>query len=118
MVQTAPREVPAAVQTTGRSKQDFHQKSLPENPLNDIKAGLPNEARSLADLNTSVIGDYLSSSICSSFVPQQGMLEPQSKLQATQNLLMPPQVQGQTNSDSMELRTGRVRQNKIHSQHT
>ena len=78
-VQTIPADVETRKTTEG-VKQDFQKPNvvLDQNPLNQMNPLFPAEARSLADLNTSGLGGYLSSSICSSFVSQKEFPKPQS----------------------------------------
>lgn len=116
MVHTIPGKV-EATQTTDRTKQNFQAPVLLHQiPLNQMNPVFPTEARSLADLNTSGLGTYLSSSICSSFVPQKDLLKSQSNPPANQNMLqdgslLPAQLamaQGQQNNISPKFLTGIV----------
>ena len=70
MGQAIPGKVEAPTQITDK-------KPVLHNPLNQMNTIFPTENRSLADLNTSGLGSYLSSSIRSSFVPQTNLLKPQ-----------------------------------------
>ena len=82
MGQTVPGKIEAPTKITDTTKQDF-PKPILHNPLNQMNPIFPTENRSLADLNASGLGGYLSSSICSSFVPQSNLLKPQGN----QNML-------------------------------
>ena len=104
---TIPGGVKEPTQITDRTKQDLPD--LRQNSLNQMNPIFPTEARSLADLNTSGLGSYLSSSICTSFVPQSNPPTNQNMLQ--DGCLLPAQVaiaQGQTNMNSKKFLAGIV----------
>ena len=104
---TIPGGVKEPTQITDRTKQDLPD--LRQNSLNQMNPIFPTEARSLADLNTSGLGSYLSSSICTSFVPQSNPPINQNMLQ--DGCLLPAQVaiaQGQTNMNSKKFLAGIV----------
>ncbi|XP_028405520.1 uncharacterized protein LOC114528122 [Dendronephthya gigantea] len=79
MVPTTPK------QYSKESKQPVQKPGLlDQNPSNPI---FQNENFSLAGLATSGIGSYLSSSICSSFVPQKNLAEPIKNASTNQSML-------------------------------
>ena len=76
---TFPGNVDRPKQTTDSIRQEFQNPaSIDQNPLNPANALFPREACSLGDLNNSGLSTYLSSSISSSFGPEQDFLKPQS----------------------------------------
>ena len=112
VIQTIPAKVEKR-NTTERIKQDFQKPHviLDQNPVAHLNPVFPAEARSLADLNTSGLGGYLSSSICSSFVPQKELLKPQSNPLTSQDGLLPTQLamaQGHASSSPKKFLTGTV----------
>lgn len=121
MVRSVPGEVEAPTDLKD-CNYDFQKHDLDKNPLNPVNPLFQSssETRTLADLNKgeSGLGSYLSSSICSSFVPavQNDLLKPHSTPSTNQNMpldnsLMSAQLalaQGQPINHSKNFITGMV----------